>query len=196
MIAETAEVAASATVDPSTKIWDLAQVRENATIGPHCIIARGAYVGPGVHIGANSKIQNFAQLHEPAVLGDGVFIGPGALLTNDRHPRAVNPDGSLKSSADWVPVGVRIDTGASIGAGAICIAPVNIGAWAMVAAGAVVTKSVRAHALVAGSPAKQIGWVGYEGEPLVEVSGAGSGWRCPRSLTIFKLNDAGDLVEA
>jgi acetyltransferase-like isoleucine patch superfamily enzyme len=90
------------------------------------------------------------------------------VLTNDTYPRAVNPDGSLKSASDWDAVGVTIDDGAAIGARSVCVAPVRIGAWALVAAGSVVTRDVPAHALVAGVPARQIGWVSRTGTRLQE----------------------------
>ena len=161
-----AVVSPSAFVGEGTKVWGLAQIRENVSIGSHCVIGRGAYVGAGVEIGDNCKIQNDALIYEPARLGDGVFVGPGSVLTNDKSPRAVNPDSTQKTVADWEPAGVVVETGASIGARAVCIAPVIIGAWSMVAAGAVVTKDVAPFALVQGVPAQQTGWVGRAGRPL------------------------------
>lgn len=165
---ESADVSPDATIGDGTSIWHLAQVREGAEIGPGCIVGRGAYVGPGVRMGANCKLQNHALVYEPATLGDGVFIGPAVVLTNDTYPRAINPDGSLKSASDWEAVGVEIGDGAAIGARSVCVAPVRIGAWALVAAGAVVAKDVPAYALVAGVPARQIGWVSREGRRLEE----------------------------
>lgn len=156
-IAPSADVADEAVLGDGTKIWHLAQVREDAVLGENCIVGRGAYVGNGVHIGANSKIQNYALVYEPAVLGHGVFIGPAVVLTNDTYPRAVSPDGSLKSAHDWTPVGVTIEDGASIGARAVCIAPLRIGRWATIAAGSVVTKDVPPFALMAGVPARRPG---------------------------------------
>ncbi|MET3566424.1 acetyltransferase-like isoleucine patch superfamily enzyme [Leifsonia sp. 563] len=176
----------SAAVGDGTKIWDLAQVRENATIGEDCIVGRGAYIGSGVSIGSNCKIQNQALVYEPAVLEDGVFIGPAVVLTNDTFPRAVNPDGTLKSAADWEQVGVVVRSGASIGARAVCIAPVVIGSWATVAAGAVVTRDVPDFALVAGVPARRIGWVGRAGIPLVQDA---DGWVCPTTGERYREND-------
>ena len=155
-----------ATIGNGTQVWDFAQIREGAQIGAGCVIGRGVYIGPGVHIGDRCKIQNNALVYDPAVIDDGVFIGPGAILTNDRLPRAITPSGELKRADDWDPVGVTVDTGASIGAGAVCVAPVRIGAWAMVAAGSTVVRDVPDHALVAGNPACQIGWVGRDGRRM------------------------------
>jgi acetyltransferase-like isoleucine patch superfamily enzyme len=120
-------------------------------------------------LGENCKVQNYALVYEPAVLEDGVFIGPAAVLTNDQFPRAVNPDLSLKNTDDWEAVGVTVRTGASIGARAVCVAPVTVGRWATVAAGAVVTRDVPDFALVAGVPARRIGWMGRRGHRLVET---------------------------
>lgn len=169
-----ADVSPDAVIGDGSSIWHLAQVREGARIGRDCTVGRGAYIGTGVVIGDNCKVQNYALVYEPARLADGVFVGPAVVLTNDTYPRAINADGSLKSANDWEPVGVTIGRGASIGARATCIAPVTIGEWATVAAGAVVVKDVPAHALVAGVPARRIGWVGRSGHPLVRH---GDAWR-------------------
>ncbi|MCE0487868.1 acyltransferase [Ornithinimicrobium sediminis] len=176
-IADSADVAEDAQVGDGSSVWHLAQVREGAVLGEGCVIGRGAYVGTGVHLGDHCKVQNYALVYEPARLADGVFVGPAAVLTNDTFPRAINPDGSLKSADDWEAVGVTIGHGASVGARAVCVAPVRIGAWATVAAGAVVTRDVPDHALVVGVPARQVGWVGQAGTPL-QATGDG-GWTCP-----------------
>ena len=182
----TAEVDASALVDPSASIWGLAQVRAGASVGAEAIIGRGAYIGTGVHVGSRVKIQNYALVYEPATVDDGAFIGPGVILTNDHHPRAVTPEGSLKSASDWTATGVVVRQGASIGAGAICIAPVTIGAWALVGAGSVVTRDVPDYALVVGSPARQVGWVGRTGMRLTDV---GNGrWTCPNTAETYELS--------
>ncbi|GAB2779797.1 acyltransferase [Nocardioides salsibiostraticola] len=169
-IAASAEVDQTAEVGAGSSVWQLAQIREGARLGENCVIGRGAYVGSGVTLGNNCKVQNYALLYEPATLDDGVFIGPAVVLTNDAYPRAINPDGSIKSASDWEPTGVEIHTGAAIGARAVCIAPVTVGAWALVAAGSVVAEDVPAYALVAGVPARQLGWVGKTGHRLTETA--------------------------
>ena len=152
-------------IGDGSSIWHLAQVRGGADIGENVVVGRGAYIGTGVHVGNNCKIQNYALVYEPAYLEDGVFIGPAAVLTNDTFPRAINPDGTAKSAHDWEPVGVTLRQGASVGARAVCVAPVTIGAWATVAAGSVVTRDVPG----AGVPAKRIKWVGRSGFPLEQT---------------------------
>ncbi|WP_314191291.1 acyltransferase [uncultured Arthrobacter sp.] len=191
-IAPSADVSDQAILGDGTKIWHLAQVREQANLGANCIVGRGAYVGTGVQIGENTKIQNYALVYEPAKLGNGVFIGPAVVLTNDTYPRSVSPDGSLKSAHDWTPVGVTIEDGASIGARAVCVAPLTIGRWATVAAGAVVTKDVPAFALMAGVPARRLGWVGKAGEPLRQEGGF---WVCPATGAKY-IEDGNSLKES
>jgi acetyltransferase-like isoleucine patch superfamily enzyme len=165
-VSATADVADSARLGPGTRVWHLAQIREGAVIGRSCVLGRGAYVGPGVIVGDHVKIQNYALVYEPATLGDGVFVGPAAVLTNDLNPRAVDLRGRPKSADDWTPVAVHVKEGASVGARAVCVAPVTIGRWAMVGAGAVVTEDVPDFALVLGVPARRVGWVGRAGFPL------------------------------
>jgi len=192
-VAASADVDERAVIGEGTTIWHLAQVRESAVIGRDCIVGRGAYIGTGVRLGDNCKVQNLAQVYEPAVLGDGVFVGPGVILTNDEFPRAITPEGARKSASDWVAVGVTVGTGASLGAGSICVAPVVVGAWALVAAGAVVTRDVPDFALVAGAPARRIGWVGHSGKRLAE--GPGGTWICPDTHRIYRQIATDQLVE-
>lgn len=212
-IVDSADVSPEATIGEGSSVWHLAQVREGARLGENCVVGRGAYVGTGVQVGNNCKIQNYALVYEPASLADGVFIGPAVVLTNDHFPRAINADGTPKSAHDWEPVGVTIEEGASIGARSVCVAPVTIGAWSLVAAGSTVVKDVPPFALVAGVPARRLGWVGHEGVPLdAVVSGeapdngpTGDGgpdhslyprvWRCPVSGRRYRETGPDSLEE-
>ena len=156
MIDPSAEVDPRAQVADTATVWHLAQIREDAHIGANTIIGRGAYIDVGVTVGANCKIQNYALVYAPANLADGVFIGPGAILTNDRHPRAITEDGTLKTSDDWMMQGVTVHRGAAIGAGAVVLGGVVVGEWATVGAGAVVIADVAPHAVMVGVPARQV----------------------------------------
>ena len=187
-VRQTADVDSRAVLGPGTTVWHLAQIRENARLGRGCIVGRGAYVGPGVVIGDNVKLQNYALVYEPARLEDGVFIGPAAVLTNDLYPRSVDLTGKLKRAADWNATGVVVREGASLGARVVVVPGCVIGCWAMVAAGAVVTRDVPDFALVVGVPARQIGWVGRAGERLL-ADGPGR-WRCPQTGEVYEERDA------
>ncbi len=189
----TADVAQNAHIGAGSSIWHYAQVREDVILGENVIVGRGAYIGTGVSVGNNCKIQNYALVYEPAILEDGVFIGPAVILTNDQYPRAINPDGSIKSGSDWVATGVTIREGASIGAGSVCIAPVEIGRWALVAAGSTVVQNVPNFALVAGVPAKRIRWVGKAGVPLTD-EGEGK-FFCPKTGDRYFERSPNSLVE-
>ena len=182
----------SAKIHGSSIIWEYTRIRENVQIGAHCNIGRNVYIGPGVVIGNNVKIQNNVLIYEPAIINDGVFIGPGVIFTNDLHPRAVNVYGEKKKENDWEKNGVEVYQGASLGAGVICVAPVKIGHWAMVAAGSVVTRDIEDFELVAGVPAKRIGWVGKSGIKLIEKET--NLYICPKTNSEFSLID-GKLSE-
>lgn len=189
-IVESADVSDDAVIGAGSSVWHLAQVREKAVLGENCIVGRGAYIGTGVTMGKGCKVQNYALVYEPAQLADGVFVGPAVVFTNDHFPRAVNPDLSPKSAHDWEPVGVTVEEGASIGARSVCVAPVKIGAWALVAAGATVVKDVPPHALVAGVPAKRLAWVGRAGEPLSQDAENPDIWVCPKTGERYVADDS------
>jgi UDP-2-acetamido-3-amino-2,3-dideoxy-glucuronate N-acetyltransferase len=187
------QIHSSVVIARGTKIWENSKIRENSVIGSNCNLGRNVYVGPGVRIGDQVKIQNNSLIYEPAVIEDSVFIGPGVIFTNDLYPRAVNEDGSTKNESDWIKQAVLVRLGASIGAGAICVAPVKIGQWSMIAAGSVVVNDVPNFALVAGIPAKQIGWVGKSGERLIKEDE--EIYICPKTGTKYKLENSDSLTE-
>jgi len=175
----TADVSPDAQIADGAQIWHQAQVREGASIGRNCIVGKGVYVDFDVQIGDNCKLQNGAFLYHGATLEDGVFVGPGAILTNDRQPRAINPDGSLKAADDWQVGPILIGYGASIGAGCIVLPGVVVGRFAMIAAGAIVTRDVPPHGLAIGAPARLAGYVCSCGARLAtEPSPTGLRGRC------------------
>jgi acetyltransferase-like isoleucine patch superfamily enzyme len=183
LVAPGAVIEPGASVGAGTAVWDLAVVRRDARVGADCIIGRGAFIDAGVMVGDRCKIQNNALIYAPAVLADGVFVGPAVVITNDRRPRAIRPDGGRKAAVDWQADGVTIGHGASIGAGAVVVAGVTVGPWALVGAGATVVSDVAAHALVVGSPARRVGWVDRWGERLTQ--GPDGLWRGPGSDESF-----------
>ena len=166
-----ADLEADVAVGAGTSIWHRAQVRVGARIGRDCVIGRDVFIDEGVTIGDRVKIQNAALVYHGVTVGSGVFIGPGAILTNDRHPRAVTATGDLARAVDWQVSPINLADGASIGAGAVVVAGCDVGSFGMVGAGAVVTRDVPAHALVAGSPARVIGWVCACGQRLQDSTG-------------------------
>lgn len=170
-IHETVDLEANVSVGARTSVWHRAQVRSGARIGADCIVGRDAFIDEGVVIGDRVKIQNAALVYHGVTVEDGVFIGPNAILTNDRFPRAETADGSLARADDWIVSPIRLRQGASIGAGAVVVAGHDVGRYATVGAGAVVTRDVPDHALVAGNPARRIGWVCACGQRLLDPSG-------------------------
>ena len=191
-ISETAIVEDVVSIGSNAKIWHHAHIRSNVTLGTNVIIGSNVYIGIGVSVGSNSKIQNNSLIYEPAQIDDGVFVGPGVIFTNDHKPRAINPNETQKGPLDWNKAGVVVRHGASIGAGAICVGPIEIGKWAMIGAGAVVVNDVPNFALVVGVPARQIGWVGKDGTRLLEQSS--TIFKCPTSEKLYYL-EGSNLIE-
>lgn len=188
-----ADVSPQARIGKGTRVWNRAQVREGAVLGEQCNVGKDVYIDFDVQIGNRCKIQNSALIYHGAILEDGVFVGPQACLTNDRYPRAINPDGSLKGADDWKVGRTVVRYGASIGAGAIIVTGVEIGRFAMVGAGAVVTHDVPAHGLVVGAPARLVGYVCACGARL-EVDDQGRG-RCPHCGREIEIKAAEREVE-
>ncbi len=170
----TAEVSHDAQIGSGTRIWRQAHIREHVHIGEHCNIGKSVYIDAHVHIGSNVKIQNHVSVFEGVTLEDGVFVGPHVCFTNDLLPRAITPDGKLKSADDWIITPTLVKYGASIGAGSIIVCGITIGEFALIGAGSVVTRDIPPHTLAFGNPARQHGYV----------------CRCARKLTnVFERND-------
>lgn len=163
LVHETAIVDRGAHIGANTRVWHHAHVREGAEVGPDCVLGKNVYIDRDVRIGARVKIQNNVSVYAGVELEDEVFVGPSAVFTNDRYPRATNNE--------WEVVKTHVRRGASIGANATIMCGIEIGRWGMVAAGAVVTHSVSAYELVAGNPARRIGWACRCGRILERSSG-------------------------
>jgi acetyltransferase-like isoleucine patch superfamily enzyme len=147
---ETAIVEAGAALGEGTSVWHHAQVREGSVVGRDCTLSKNVFVDKGVKIGDRVRIQNNVSVFAGVTLADDVFVGPSAVFTNDRHPRS--------HGSAWELARTLVREGASIGANATLVCPVEIGPWAMVGAGAVVTQDVLANQLVIGNPARPAGW--------------------------------------
>jgi UDP-2-acetamido-3-amino-2,3-dideoxy-glucuronate N-acetyltransferase len=185
----TADVSDQAEVGAGTRIWHQAQVREGAVVGRDCVLGKGAFVDHHVRLGDRCKLQNGVYVYYGFTIEDGVFLGPGVMLLNDREPRAINPDGTLKSEADWTLSEGTVRYGAALGGGVIVLPGVTVGRFAMVGSGAVVTRDVPDRGLVYGNPARLHGFVCDCGARL-KAAGEADGavqTRCPacsRTATI------------
>lgn len=168
IVHESAYVDEPSTVGPGTRIWHFAHVLPHTSIGANCVLSQNTMVGPYVTVGDNCKIQNNVSVYKGVTLEDGVFCGPSCVFTNVLTPRA---DVERKNEFGET----RVGRGATIGANATIICGNQLGEYSMVAAGAVVTKDVPAYALVAGVPARRIGWVSRTGDRLA------SDLVCPRT---------------
>jgi UDP-2-acetamido-3-amino-2,3-dideoxy-glucuronate N-acetyltransferase len=154
----TADVSDKAEIGEGTRIWHQAQVREGVSIGKRCVVGKGAYVDRDVRIGDFCKLQNGVSVFHGFNLESGVFLGPGVMLLNDKHPRAINSDGSPKTDTDWMASSGLIEYGASIGGGAVVLPGVRVGRMALVGSGAVITRDVPERGIVVGNPARLRGY--------------------------------------
>ncbi len=159
----TANVETGAQIGQGTKIWHQAHIRNSCSIGEHCVIGKSVFVDIQVKIGNHCKIQNFATLYHGLTVEDGVYIGPSVTFTNDKVPRAINPDGTPKSVTDWTCLNTVLKRGSSIGANSTVLPGITIGEWAMIGAGSVVTKDVPPFAVVVGNPARIVGYANEQG---------------------------------
>jgi UDP-2-acetamido-3-amino-2,3-dideoxy-glucuronate N-acetyltransferase len=179
----TAVVDEGAQLGEGTRIWHFCHVMGGARLGRGCVLGQNVFVAASVTIGDRVKIQNNVSLYDGVTLEDDVFVGPSVVFTNVHHPRAEVP-----RRDQYRPTLVR--RGATLGANCTVVCGAEIGEYALVAAGAVVTAPVRAHALVAGVPARQRGWVCRCGAPLPEADG-GLCPDCGRESRFERLGGAG-----
>lgn len=156
---ETAEIEKDVIIGDGTKIWHHTHIREGVRIGKGCVIGQNVYIDAGVIIGNYCRIQNNCSIYRISNIGDFVFIGPHVVFTNDKHPRACNAEGKPVSEKDWEMGTITVKNGASIGAGSIILPDIEIGEYALIGAGSVVTKEVPPYMLVYGNPAKSHGKV-------------------------------------
>ena len=182
-IHSTSEVSPGAEIGEGTQIWLFCQIRENVKIGKGCIFGKGVYVDSDVVIGNNVKIQNNVSIYVGVTIDDGVFVGPHVCFTNDKVPRAVNADMTMKGATDWKVTPTHVKSGAALGANSTIVCGITVGQWAMIGSGAVVTKDVPDHALVLGNPARFVGWVCSCGERVTIDEATGRGpCTCGRAL--------------
>lgn len=176
-----------ATIGDESRIWHFAHVCAGARIGRGVSLGQGVFVGNKVVIGDGCKVQNNVSIYDNVTLEDGVFCGPSMVFTNVHNPRAL-----VERKSEYRDT--RVKSGATLGANCTIVCGVTIGAHAFVGAGAVITRDVPDHALMAGVPARQIGWMSAHGEKLsLPLKGAGEA-RCPATGALYRL-DGGSVTE-
>jgi UDP-2-acetamido-3-amino-2,3-dideoxy-glucuronate N-acetyltransferase len=175
----TAVVDEGATLGEGTKVWHFSHIMSDAIVGERCNIGQNVVISPGVILGSNVKIQNNVSLYTGVICDDDVFLGPSCVFTNVVNPRsAVNRRGQYAQT--------RVGRGASIGANATIVCGHDIGQFAFIGAGAVVTKQVPDYALVVGNPARQMGWMSEFGHKLLfDEQGQAT---CPESGEAYRLD--------
>lgn len=156
---ETAIIDNQSSIGKETKIWHFSHIMANCTLGEKCNIGQNVVISPGVILGNNVKVQNNVSIYTGVICDDDVFLGPSMVFTN-----VINPRSAINRRDKYAKT--HVGKGASIGANATIVCGNNIGAYAFIGAGAVVTKNVPAFALVVGNPARQLGWVGEYGHRL------------------------------
>ena len=177
---ESAYVDEGCVIGAGTKIWHFSHIMSNCIIGEECNIGQNVVVSPDVRLGRNVKIQNNVSVYTGVICEDDVFLGPSMVFTN-----IINPRSAIIRKNEYKPTILR--RGASIGANATIVCGNEIGEYAMIGAGAVITKPVPAYALVVGNPARQIGWVSEYGHKLnFDENGLAT---CPETGQVYKLND-------
>jgi UDP-2-acetamido-3-amino-2,3-dideoxy-glucuronate N-acetyltransferase len=172
---ETAIVEPGSSIGEGTRIWHHSHVRAASSIGRDCVIGKNVYIDTQAVVGDRCKIQNNVSVYHGVTIGDDVFVGPAATFTNDLVPRAFN--------AEWRITPTLVGNGASIGANATVVCGTKLGDYCMVAAGATVTRDVQPHQLVAGTPARHLGWVCVCGTVVSR------GTDCPGELQCDSCND-------
>lgn len=167
-------------IGEGSKIWHFSHLMSGAVIGSHCNLGQNVVVSPDVVLGRNVKVQNNVSIYTGVICEDEVFLGPSMVFTNVSNPRsAVNRRGQYQKT--------RVGKGATIGANATVVCGHDIGEFAFIGAGAVITKSVPAYALVVGNPAKQIGWMSEYGQRLIfDTDGFAE---CPETKERYRLTD-------
>ncbi|WP_271856142.1 acyltransferase [Patiriisocius marinus] len=175
---DTAVVDANCKIGNGTKIWHFSHIMSNSTIGDRCNIGQNVVVSPDVILGTNVKVQNNVSIYTGVICEDDVFLGPSMVFTN-----VINPRSAVNRKNEYAETIVK--KGASIGANATIICGNNIGEYALIGAGAVITKEVKDFALVVGNPAKQIGWVSEYGHRL-EFDSTGNAI-CPETKDKYQL---------